>query len=365
MKIPLVDLSGVSPKTYDVLKELIKSSDFILGKDVEKFERSFADYIGAKYCIGVASGADALQLSLKALEIGEGDEVIIPAMTFMATASAVINVGATPVFADILPSFPLIDPSDIEKKITKKTKAIIPVHLHGFPCDMDKIKTIAKKYKLFIIEDACQAHGSLYKGNRPGNLGDIAAFSFYPSKNLGAFGDGGAITTSSKELTEKILLLRNQGAKEKYKHEVVGYNSRLDTIHAAVLHIKLKSLDKDNAKRREHARVYNTALKNLPLLLPQDFEDGEGNFHVYAIQVKERDKLLSYLHEKNIYAGIHYPIPLHLQPALKYLKYKKGDFPNAEYFAESELSLPMYPSLTEDQIIYICKQIKSFYSSKK
>lgn len=361
MKVPLVDLTGISSKSFTALKKIIVSTDFILGKDVERFEINFAKYIGSKYCIGVASGADALFLSLKALGIGEGDEVIIPTMTFMATASAVINAGATPVFTDILSEVPLIDPTEIKKKITKKTKAIIPVHLHGFPCDMDEIQKIAKKHKLFIIEDACQAHGSLYKKKRPGSLSDIAAFSFYPSKNLGAFGDGGAITTSDKNLFEKILLLRNQGAGEKYKHEVVGFNSRLDTIQAAVLDIKLSSLDKANAQRRKNAKVYDKLLKDLPVTVPGDAKKGETNYHVYAIQVKERDELFSYLKEKGIYCGVHYPIPLHLQPALSYLKHKKGDFPNAEKFADMTLSLPMYPSLTKRQIEYICLEITNFF----
>jgi dTDP-4-amino-4,6-dideoxygalactose transaminase len=364
MKIPLVDLSGISSKTFTALKKTINSTDFILGKDVEKFEKNFAEYIGIKYCIGVGSGADALQLSLKALGVGKGDEVMMPSMTFMATASAVINVGATPVFVDILSTVPLLDPLEIKKKISKKTKVIIPVHLHGFPCDMDAINAIAKKYKLFILEDACQAHGSLYKKKRPGSLSDIATFSFYPSKNLGAFGDGGAITTSDKNLAEKLFLLRNQGASEKYKHDLVGYNSRLDTIQAAVLNVKLTSLDNDNAKRRKNAKMYDTNLKNLPLELPIIPQESEGNYHIYAIQVKERDKLFSYLKERNIYCGVHYPIPLHLQPALTYLKYKKGDFPNSEKFAERTLSLPMYPSLTPQQIKYICREITSFYQSK-
>jgi len=367
MKIPLVDLSlseTAQNTTLHAIKSIIASGNFILGKDVENFEKQFADYVSVKYCVGVATGTDALVLSLKALGIGKGDEVIIPAMTFMATASSVILAGAKPVLVDIRSDLPLIDSQKIDAKLTKKTKAIIPVHLHGYPCDMTLISELARKHNLFVIEDACQSHGTLFNKQRAGSFGRLAAFSFYPSKNLGAFGDGGAVTTSHKPIADKIRTLRNWGAKEKYFHEVVGYNSRLDTIQAAILNLKLKELDRENAKRREHAELYKKLLGHLPIKIPHEAEGMQGNYHIFAIETGKRDTLLTYLKSKNIFCGIHYPVPLHMQPALSFLNYKKGDFPVAEEYASRTLSLPMYPRLTKEQIIYISKQIENFYKNK-
>lgn len=365
MNIPFVDLSSSLREKEKILKEikkLVTTNNYILGKEVGDFENKFANYIGTKYSIGLASGADGLLLSMKALEIGQGDEVIIPAMTFMATASAVLHAGAKPVLVDIFNNLPTMDYTKIEQKITNKTKAIIPVHMHGYPCDMKAIQKIAKKYKLVIIEDACQAHGSTYNGKHTGTLGKIAAFSFYPSKNLGAFGDGGAVTTSDKKLAEKIYLLRNQGEKKKYFHEVVGYNSRLDTIQAVVLRVKLESLDQQNNLRRQHANKYSELLKNLPIDLPREPKNLQTTYHIYGIRTKERNRLFEYLKSKHIYCGIHYPFPLHLLPALSFLGHKKGDFPNAEVFADETLSLPMYASLTDQQIKHVVKMITQYFS---
>jgi len=368
MKIPLVDLTPSTKKYKKEItkkfKKILDANNFILGKEVEEFEKSFANYLDAQYCIGVATGTDALLLSIKALEIGEGDEVIVPSMTFIATALAVIHAGATPVLVDVTADTHLIDPTKVEAKITKKTKAIIPVHLYGHPCDMDTINKIAKKHKLFVIEDACQAHGSLYNKKCAGTLSDVAGFSFYPGKNLGAFGDAGAVVTSNKKIADKVFLLRNYGAKEKYVHYSIGYNSRMDSVQAAVLSVKLKGLDRLNKKRRAHARLYAKLMKDFPIELPIESENIQTNYHLYAIQVKKRDALMEYLKNNGVYCGIHYPLPLHLQPALAYLKYKKGDFPNAEKIASQTLSLPMYPEMTNLQIEYIAKKINNFLLGK-
>lgn len=362
MYIPLVDLAGSSTKEIDKkIASLLNAGDFVLGKQVEAFEKSFAEYLGKKFCIGVASGTDALFLSLLALGIGKGDEVIVPAATFIATANAVLYAGATPVFVDILSDHPTIDPSQVEDRISRRTKAIIPVHMQGFPADMKRIQHIAKKRRLVVIEDACQAHGSLYFGKKAGTLGTTAAFSFYPSKNLGAFGDAGAIVTSEKRLATKLYSMRHHGQRKKDVHTEIGYNSRLDTIQAAVLSEKLKGLDAMVAARREHAQLYTKLLQGLPIGLPKDIEGTEGNYYLYNIRVKKRDALLTFLRAKGVQCGIHYSRPLHLQPVYKFLKYKKGEFPNAEKYSKENLSLPMYPGLKETEIIYVVEQIKRFF----
>lgn len=365
MYIPLVDLTHLpndkNKKILQAIKKIVTIGNYILGEDVQLFEKNFAAYTDSKYAVGVGSGTDALILSLKALGLEKGDEVIIPAMTFIATANAVLHCGAKPIFTDILPNSPLIDSSKIEEKITKHTKAIIPVHLYGYPCDMDYLKKLAKKYNLFIVEDACQSHGTLYKNKKTGSLGDIAAFSFYPSKNLGAFGDGGVITTSNKKLFEKITSLRNHGQKIKSIHDIVGYNSRLDTLQAAILNVKLGYLDDNNMRRRKNAMLYDELLDDLPIIRFSEEMNTKSNYHIYGIQTEKRDKLFTYLLKKGIHCGIHYPIPLHLQPAFSFLQYKKFAFPHSEKFAKQTLSLPMYPELTKKQINYIGRQIKSFF----
>jgi len=365
MKIPLVDLTTHNKlqrkKISQKIQKLIAKGQFILGDEVTNFEKKFASYIGTKYCISVASGTDALILSLKAFGIGKDDEVIIPSMTFIATALAVLHSQATPVFVDITPDTNLIDYTKIEKAITKRTKAIIPVHLYGNVCHMNEITKIANKHNLIIIEDACQAHGSMYKDKHAGSMGDSAAFSFYPSKNLGAYGDAGAITTSNKKIAQTLLLLRNYGAKEKYIHTLVGYNSRLDNLQAGVLSIKLETLDKQNDKRREHVALYSQQLKKLPIDFSIVSQNVMSNYHLYTIRVKKRDELLLFLKNKNIFCGIHYPLPLHLQPAFAFLQYKKGDFPNSEKLSLETLSLPLYPEMTKKEILYICRQISTFF----
>lgn len=363
--IPFVDL-GRQPKDLKTeikkkIDEIINSSDFILGKEVGLFEKEFARYIGTKYCIGVASGTDAILLSLRALGIGSEDEVIVPAFTFVATVSPLIMLGAKPVFVDIEDNLPLIDVSKIEKAITPKTKAIIPVHLYGFPAKMTIIMDLAKKYNIKIVEDACQAHGSEFRGRKMGSFGDVNAFSFYPSKNLGAWGDAGAITTSDKNLYEKLLSLRHHGQREKYIHLLVGYTSRLDTVQAAVLKQKLKYLDSFNKERREIAQIYDNLLKDLPLRTLHEENNTKGNYHIYAIRTKKRNELFEFLNKKGISCGIHYPAPLYLQPALKNLNYKEGDFPNSEAMAKECLSLPIFPGMTSKEAKMVVSSIKEFY----
>lgn len=368
MRIPFVDLTRQSRKINTLILykigEIIDNGSFILGKEVGQFEKKFAKYIGAKYCIGVASGTDALLLSLRALGIGKDDEVIVPAFTFIASVSPIILLGAKPILVDILPDKPTINYSKIENAITERTKAILSVHLYGYPCDMGKINKIAKKHNLFVIEDACQAHGSEYKNKKAGTFGDIAAFSFYPGKNLGAYGDAGAIVTSNRLLAEKVRMLRDHGQKKKYRHEIIGYNSRLDTINAAVLITKLSYLDEWNRRRKEIAKLYDKLLSDLQISFSHKNKDlmFTSNYHLYVVQTARRDALYKYLKSKNIFCGIHYPIPLHLQPALKNLGYKRGLFPNSEKLANVCLSLPMFPKLTEKEIHFISIQIHKFFN---
>jgi len=369
------------------IKRVLESGHFIGGEEVEKFEKEIAKFCGVKYAIGVNSGTDALFLSLKALGVGPGDEVITTPFTFIATAEVIANLGAKPVFVDIDPKTFNIDPSKIEKTITKKTKAILPVHLFGQMVDMDEIMRIARKYKLYVIEDAAQAIGAKIKfpisnfqfSNKSqisksklkikwriaGTIGDIGCFSFFPSKNLGAYGDGGMVVTNNKKLAEKIWLLRNHGSspKEKYLNLILGTNSRLDVLQAAILRVKLKYLAKWSRERAEKADYYNKNLKGVgDIIAPVTASDRSHIFHQYTIRTKSRDELQRYLKENGIPTMIYYPLPLHLQPALKYLGYKKGDFPEAEKASKEVLSLPVYPELKRKEQDFIVRKIKEFYA---
>lgn len=366
MNIPLVDLK----KQYKILHkevnkqldEIFKSASFIKGPILEAFENEFASFLKAKYCVAVASGTDALYLSLLSLGIGKGDEVILPANTFIATAYAILYVGAKPVFIDVDPNTLSINSKLIEKSMTNKTKAIIPVHLYGQPVDMDSIIKLSKKHRLFVIEDACQAHGAIYKGKRVGTFGNLAAYSFYPSKNLGAYGDGGAIITNSSKLVKLIKSLREYGSTSKYTYNRRGINSRLDTIQAAVLRIKLKHLEVWNKKKFNLAIRYNSKLKELsPITTPFIYKNSIPAYHLYVIRTTKRTQLIKYLKSCNIQTGIHYPIPLHLQKSLLFLGYKRGDFPVTEAMASKILSLPIYPELTNQQQDYIIESIKFFF----
>ena len=340
---------------------VIDSQAYILGPDVDTFEREFASYCGVKYAVGVASGFDALLLSLRALGIGRGDEVITVPNTFISTVLPILAAGAKPVFVDVERTTLLMNGALIEERITPQTRAIIPVHLFGLPVAMDPIVQLAKKYKLAIIEDACQAHGATYKGRKVGSIGDAGCFSFYPSKNLGAFGDAGIVMTNRKDLAEKLRILRNIGQKEKNVHSVLGINSRLDTIQAAMLRVKLPYLGQWVQKRRQLAHRYNSLLVGLPIVLPVEPESQKSSFHLYVIRTPGRDQLKRYLEAHGVMCAVHYPTPIHLQPCMKELGYTKGDFPVSERSAREILSLPMYPELTLAEVNFVVHTIRRFF----
>ena len=342
------------------IQEVLGRCDFILGKDVSLFETEFAAYCETEHCVGVASGTDALFLALKAVGVEQGDEVITAVNSFIATALAIRMVGAKPVFVDVDPVTYNLDISQVENKITSRTKAIIPVHLYGQPADMNAICDVAHKAGLKVVEDACQAHGARYGGKRAGTLGDVAAFSFYPGKNLGAYGDGGAVVTQCAEIAEKVKTFRNYGQEKKYVHPVMGYNSRLDTMQAAILRVKLRYLDKWNDQRRNNAATYDRLLKDSPVVTPVVAEGNESVYHLYVIRTQERDKLSDYLKANQIFAGLHYPIPMHLQGMFSDLGYKEGDFPVAEQVAGEILSLPMFPELSQEECERVTECVKSF-----
>lgn len=364
MDIPFVSFEKMHDEIKDELKEsfnrVLDSNWFIGGKEDQKFEQNFADYQGRKYCIGCGNGLDAIMLSLKALGITAGDEVIVPSNTFIATVLAVSYTGATPVFVEPKIETYNMNPELIEEKITKKTKAIIVVHLYGQPAEMDAICAVAKKYNLYLIEDSAQAHGAEYKGTKIGNFGDAAAFSFYPGKNLGALGDAGAVITDNEELSEVVRTLGNYGSKEKYNHVCQGNNSRLDEVQAAFLSTKLKHLDKWNHERRRIAQRYLNEIKNPKLVLPYVIEDVEPVWHIFAIRCNERESLEKYLRKMGISTNKHYPIPLHLQKAYEDLNIPKGTYPIAEEISATELSIPMYYGMSEEEIQYVIDQLNEF-----
>lgn len=369
LKIPLLDLKAqylsIKEQIQTAMDSVLESSSFILGENVLKLEEEIAKFCGCQFAVGVASGTDALELSLRATGINHEDEIITTPFTFIATTEAICQVGAKPIFVDIELDTYNINPQEIRKKITKKTKAIIPVHLYGYPCDMDDIVEIAKEYNLKIIEDCAQAIGSKYKRKKVGTFGDIGCFSFFPSKNLGAYGDGGIAVMNKEELAKKLKMLRVHGSIHKYYHLIEGYNSRLDELQAAILRVKLKYLDNWNDARRKNALCYQQYLSkynlNGRITLLEEKPDYKHTYHLYVIRTKERDSLRDFLKSKGIQTGIHYPIPLHLQEVYKDLGYKKGDFPQAELVSLEVLSLPMYPELVEEQISYIAESINDFF----
>lgn len=363
--IPLVDLKAqyktIKKEILSKVQEVLESCAFIQGKYVEDFETQYADLLNAKYCIGCSSGTSALFLGLKALGIGAGDEVITTPFTFTATAEAICNTEAKPVFVDIDPDTYNIDVSKIEKVITKKTKAIVPVHLYGNPVNMLLLIQIAKNYNLKVVEDCAQAHLATYRNKAVGTFGDIGAFSFYPGKNLGAYGDAGAVITNDKSLADRMRKLADHGRVQKYYHEIVGYNFRLDAVQAAVLIVKLKHICGWTKKRQRNAELYNNFLKeNRQIKIPKAQDDGKHVYHLYVVQVSNRDKTINYLRKKGIMASIHYPLPLHLQKAFKFLGYKKGDLPVSEEVSKKVMSLPMYPELDERKIKFICDSLNGF-----
>jgi dTDP-4-amino-4,6-dideoxygalactose transaminase len=366
MKVKFLDLKKqyllIENEINKAVKKVFEKGSFSLGEELDIFEKEFAKYSGTKYCVGVSSGTDALYLVLKALDVGSGDEVITAANSFIASASSVTFTGAKPVLVDIDENYN-IDTSKIEEKITKKTKVIIPVHLYGRPADMDPIVKLSKKYNLKILEDSCQAHGAKYKNKIIGSIGTASAFSFYPGKNLGAFGEAGAVTTNDYELAKKIRMLRNHGQSIRYKHHMIGHNSRLDTLQAAILMVKLKYLDQWNKKRRTIAKLYNNLLKDINIKTPDISEDFYSVFHLYVIRSRKRNKLMRYLADKGVKTLIHYPYPIHRQAAFSNFGYVDEDFGRTERYAKSILSLPIYPEISESEIGYVVSSIKKFYKN--
>jgi len=375
MQVPFLDLKvqyqSIKQEIDPAIQNVIDNAAFILGKSVADFESDFAKAHNVKYCCGVSSGTDANHLVLWALGLKPGDEVIIPANTFIATAWGATLCGAKPVFVDCEPDSYNIDPAKAEKAITKKTKAIVAVHLYGQPADMDPLNEIARKHNIYLVEDCAQSHLAEYKGKKAGGLSEAASFSYYPGKNLGAYGEGGAVTTNNPEIAQKVKMIRDHGAVQKYNHEIFGHNYRMEGIQGAVLGVKLKHLDKWTDGRRRVAAKYRELLRDLKnIKVPVEMPYAKHVYHLYVIQVRsgdkqndnqKRDALQKYLGDNGISTGLHYPIPLHVQPCFRDLNYKKGDFPVTEQLAETGLSLPMYPELKDDQIEYVCSKIKEFF----
>lgn len=366
MNVPLVDIKGqyglIKKEIDTAVQRVIESGKYIMGEEVERFEEELAGYCGAKYAIGVSSGTDALYLALRVFDIGYDDEVITVPFTFMATAETICLAGAKPVFVDIAPKTFNIGVDKVEKAITKKTRAIMPVHLYGQSADMDPIMELAGKYKLVVIEDAAQAIGAGYNGKQVGSIGDIGALSFFPSKNLGACGDAGAILTNREDLIRKLKMLREHGSEKKYYHDYVGTNSRLDALQAAVLRVKLKYLGVWTEKRRRFAEIYSDMIKPRDgIILPIEESYNKHVYNQYTLRVKNREDLRNHLEKNGIQSVSYYPVPMHLQKAFEFLGYKKGDFPESEKAAGEVLSVPIWPELGEDKITYVAEKINSFF----
>jgi dTDP-4-amino-4,6-dideoxygalactose transaminase len=367
--IPFVDLQAqyrsIKEEVDAAVQRVLASGAFVMGREVSAFEEAFAGYTGARHCVCVSNGTAAIQLALTACEIGAGCEVIVPANTFFATAEAVSNAGATPVFVDVNPVSYTIDPLKIEAAVTPRTRAVIPVHLYGQAADLDSIFEVAARRDLIVIEDAAQAHGSLYKGRHVGALGRAGCFSFYPGKNLGAYGEAGAVTTNDPVIAGRVRLLRDHGSRRKYHHETVGHNFRLEEIQGAVLAVKLRHLDRWNELRRAHAARYSELLAGEDhLLLPRELDYAYHVYHLYVAQTTERDRIRQALKEAGIETGLHYPVPVHLQPAYAALGYREGDLPEAERQARRLFSLPMFPELTEEQIMRVAEALSFQLSGK-
>lgn len=364
--IPLVDLKAqydsIKPEIDAAIQRVLDHTQFIEGPEVAAFEAAFANACGAPHAVGVASGTAAIDLALRVLGIGPGDEVITTPHTFIATVEPVRDVGATPVFVDIDLGTYNIDPGKIEDAITEHTRALMPVHLYGQPADMLPILDIARRHDLRVIEDAAQAHGATYHDQHVGLWGDIGTFSFYPAKNIGAYGDAGAIVTRDAALAKRLRMLRNHGRTEKYVHAMHGLGERLDALQAAILAVKLTRLEAWTTRRRQIADIYRVQLNDLPLILPQELDGASHVYHQFVIRTERRDALRAHLRDAGVGTGIHYPLPLHLQPALEDLGYQEGDFPVTEQVADTVLSLPVYPELTSGQIDAIVSAIRGFYA---
>lgn len=370
MKIPFVDLKtqyqSLRPEVDEAMQSVLDRTAFIMGPEVAAFEKSFADYLGVKHVVGVGSGTAALRLALEALGVGPEDEVITVPDTYFATCEAISHVGAEVRFVEADPKTYNLDPTKLEAAVTRRTKAILPVHLYGQPADMAPILEIARRNNLYVVEDAAQAHGAIYQGQKVGTFGDIACFSFYPGKNLGAYGDGGAVVTDDDQIDARLRLLRNHGQEVKYEHLVVGYCDRLDNLQAAVLGVKLPHLDSWNEQRRSRAAIYDECLQNVPgVVTPHVSDDCEHVYHLYVIRVTDgrRDALQNYLQEVGVATGLHYPIPVHLQQAYTGMGHKKGDFPISEQLAAQGLSLPMFAELSDEEAVYVADKIREFMSN--
>ncbi|MBI2099173.1 DegT/DnrJ/EryC1/StrS family aminotransferase [Candidatus Uhrbacteria bacterium] len=365
MNIPLVNLraqyASLRGELDGAAQRVFLSGNFVLGPEVQKFENDFAAYCGTKYAVGVNSGTSALHLALLAMGCGPGAEVITQPNSFFATAEAVSLTGAKPVFVDVNPETHQLDASKLEEAITPVTKVVIPVHLFGAMGEMDKILDVARRHGLLTLEDAAQAHGASFKGKKAGSWGDAAAFSFYPGKNLGAYGEGGAVVTSNGELAEAVRLLRDHGSKQKYIHEIIGFNMRLEALQGAILNIKLPHLDEWNEKRRELAKKFDAAFVGLPIETVKNTEGCVPVYHLYIIKTKEREQLQAYLAERGVATGIHYPIPIHLQRAYAHLGLLPGSYPFAEKLSKEIVSLPIYPELGEPEQAHIIEKIRAFF----
>ncbi|MDL1958258.1 MAG: DegT/DnrJ/EryC1/StrS family aminotransferase [Deltaproteobacteria bacterium] len=364
MKVPFVDLRAQYQSIRDeiaiAIQRVLESCAFARGPFVTQFEKEFASFCKSQFAVGVGSGTESLWLTLLALGVGKGDEVITVPNTFIATAEAISLCGAKPVFVDIDNETYTMNPVLLEADITPRTKAIIPVHLFGQMADMDPIMELAKAHGLFVVEDSCQAHGAEYKGRPAGSIGDAVCFSFYPGKNLGAYGEAGAVVTNNQELAKKIKTLRDHGQLEKYQHMMIGWNARMDGLQGAVLSVKLKHLSEWNEARRNNAKVYDKLLANIDgVVTPKEADYAKHVYHIYAIRIQNRNKLITALADKGIQCGIHYPIPIHLQGAYCYLGLEKNSFPIAERYSQELISLPMFPELTKEQTKYVVREIKS------
>lgn len=370
MKIPFVDLKAqyrsLQPEMDEAIHSVLERTAYIMGPEVDAFESAFADYLGVKHAIGVGSGTDALRLALEGLGIGPGDEVITVPDTYIATCEAITHVGADIRLVEVDAQTYNMDPAQLESAITERTRAIMPVHLYGQPADMAPILQIAQRHNLYVIEDAAQAHGARYHGQKTGTFGDLACFSFYPGKNLGAYGDAGAVVTNDDAVAERIKMLRNHGQQVKYEHLVVGYCHRLDNIQAAVLGVKLPHIDQWNQDRRSRAAIYDEMLQSVPnIVTPHVAPQSEHVYHLYIIRVTDgrRDALQQYLQEHDIATGLHYPIPVHLQQAYASMGHQVGDFPLSEQLASQGLSLPIFPEMTDEQAQYVAEHIRKFMSN--
>ena len=366
MNVPFVDLkaqyASIKGEVLPAIHLVLENASYVLGKSVSDFEAEFADRHKVKFCYALGSGTDGNHMAIWTLGIGPGDEVLIPANTFIATAWGATLCGATPVFVDCDPVSYNIDPLKVEEKITSKTKAIVAVHLYGMPADMDSLSAIAQKHNLWLVEDCAQAHLSEYKGKPVGGIGVTSSFSFYPGKNLGAYGEGGAVATNDAGLARQMKMIRDHGSEQKYHHEVLGHNYRMEGIQGAVLGVKMKYIEQWTEARRKNAKQYGELLRGLPeFILPVETPGTKHVYHLYVVRTPHREKLQKHLQERGVSTGLHYPVPLHLQKAFHYLGYRKGDFPVSEMAGDQVLSLPMYPELTREQIEYVVESIREFF----